>query len=92
MSIALICLIACGSPSSSRQHSAADGDAAAAAASPNWPSFRGPHASGVSNGQNLPDRWDGDSGLNIAWKTRKMNRYDRPWIGFNRGTFLTTAL
>ena len=35
-----------------------------------WPSFRGPHASGVSEGQNLPDRWDGENGLNIAWKTR----------------------
>ena len=38
--------------------------------SDNWPSFRGHHASGVARGQNLPDRWDGESGLNIAWKTR----------------------
>ena len=23
-----------------------------------WPSFRSPNASGVADGQNLPDRWD----------------------------------
>ncbi|MBL8188251.1 MAG: hypothetical protein JNK38_09595, partial [Acidobacteria bacterium] len=25
----------------------------------NWPSFRGDHAAGVADGQNLPDAWDG---------------------------------
>jgi len=34
-----------------------------------WPSFRGAHASGVADGQNLPDRWDGSTGENILWKT-----------------------
>jgi outer membrane protein assembly factor BamB len=43
---------------------------AGAAASPgNWPSFRGPQASGVAEGQNLPDRWDGIRGENVKWKT-----------------------
>ena len=32
-----------------------------------WPSFRGPHASGVAEGQNLPDQWNGKSGENILW-------------------------
>ncbi len=36
----------------------------------NWPSFRGRHASGVSEGQNLPENWDGERGVNIKWKTR----------------------
>lgn len=43
---------------------------ACAASSPgNWPSFRGPQASGVAEGQNLPDRWDGIRGENVKWKT-----------------------
>lgn len=36
----------------------------------NWPSFRGRHAAGVSEGQNLPENWDGEQGVNIKWKTR----------------------
>lgn len=41
------------------------------AASPkaNWPSFRGPGASGISDGQNLPDRWDPKTGQNVLWRT-----------------------
>ncbi len=34
-----------------------------------WPSFRGPQASGVADGQHLPDRWDGKTGEKILWKT-----------------------
>jgi outer membrane protein assembly factor BamB len=34
-----------------------------------WPSFRGPQASGIAEGQNLPDRWDVASGENIRWRT-----------------------
>jgi outer membrane protein assembly factor BamB len=33
-----------------------------------WPSFRGHQASGVADGQNLPDAWDGPSGGNILWR------------------------
>ena len=36
----------------------------------NWPSFRGPQASGISDGQDLPDRWSGSTGQNIKWKVR----------------------
>lgn len=35
----------------------------------NWPSFRGPQASGIAEKQNLPDRWDAKSGENILWRT-----------------------
>ena len=34
-----------------------------------WPSFRGPNASGIADGQDLPERWDGKSGENILWRT-----------------------
>ncbi len=36
----------------------------------NWASFRGQGASGISAHTNVPDKWDGKSGLNISWKTR----------------------
>ncbi|MEM7352789.1 MAG: PQQ-binding-like beta-propeller repeat protein [Acidobacteriota bacterium] len=35
----------------------------------NWPSFRGPNASGVGDGQGTPTTWDVESGQNILWKT-----------------------
>jgi len=35
----------------------------------NWPSFRGLHAGGVADGQNLPERWNGVNGDNVRWKT-----------------------
>ncbi len=34
-----------------------------------WPSFRGAGASGFSDGQNLPDKWNVKTGENILWKT-----------------------
>ena len=36
----------------------------------NWPSFRGPRASGIAEGQNLPEHWNGTTGENIKWKIR----------------------
>lgn len=34
-----------------------------------WPSFRGPQAAGIADGQNLPDQWNGKTGENILWRT-----------------------
>ena len=34
----------------------------------NWPSFRGPGASGVAEGK-APQTWDATKGVNIVWKT-----------------------
>ena len=42
---------------------------AAAPATGSWPGFRGVEASGVADGQKLPDTWDAKAGVNIAWKT-----------------------
>jgi outer membrane protein assembly factor BamB len=36
----------------------------------NWPSFRGPQAGGIAEGQNLPGRFNGVTGENIKWKLR----------------------
>jgi dipeptidyl aminopeptidase/acylaminoacyl peptidase/ankyrin repeat protein/outer membrane protein assembly factor BamB len=35
----------------------------------NWPSFRGPNASGVADGQFPPISWDVDKKHNVRWKT-----------------------
>jgi outer membrane protein assembly factor BamB len=34
-----------------------------------WPSFRGPGASGVANGQGLPDTWSASTNDGILWRT-----------------------
>ena len=41
----------------------------AAASKGSWPSFRGLNASGIADGQNLPDSWDVKTGANILWRT-----------------------
>lgn len=58
----------------------------------NWPSFRGPHASGVADGQNLPEQWDGEKGTGIKWKTRIPGlAHSSPVVWGNR-VFVTTAI
>ena len=34
-----------------------------------WPSFRGPGATGVADGQNLPEAWDIKTNAGILWRT-----------------------
>jgi outer membrane protein assembly factor BamB len=59
---------------------------------PNWASFRGAHAAGVADGQNLPDNWDGNKGTNIKWKTRIPGlAHSSPVVWENR-LFVTTAI
>ena len=41
----------------------------AAAFAQNWPAFRGPMASGISDGMGAPVKWDAEKGTNVAWKT-----------------------
>ncbi len=43
--------------------------AAATALAQNWPAFRGPMASGISDGLAAPLKWDAEKGTNVAWKT-----------------------
>ncbi len=43
--------------------------AAAAAAAQNWPSFRGPSASGIGDGDAVPQSWKVEGNVNVRWKT-----------------------
>jgi hypothetical protein len=35
----------------------------------NWPQFRGPSASGISEGKAVPRKWNAETGENLLWKT-----------------------
>src|SRR6185503_10591459 len=35
----------------------------------NWPSFRGPNASGIADERPLPTSWDTKNSTNILWRT-----------------------
>jgi outer membrane protein assembly factor BamB/protein tyrosine phosphatase (PTP) superfamily phosphohydrolase (DUF442 family) len=64
----------------------------AASAKGSWPSFRGPHASGIAEGQNLPDEWNGKTGQNILWRTPIPGlAHSSPVVWGNR-IFVTTAI
>lgn len=57
-----------------------------------WPSFRGPQASGIVEGQNLPDQWNVKTGENIIWHTPIPGlAHSSPVVWGNR-IFLTTAV
>lgn len=57
-----------------------------------WPSFRGPQASGVNEGQNLPDQWNAKTGQNILWRTPIPGlAHSSPVVWGNR-VFITSAI
>jgi outer membrane protein assembly factor BamB len=58
----------------------------------NWPSFRGPQASGVSDGAHPPTVWDEEKSVNILWKTAIPGLgHSSPIVWGNR-VFITTAV
>ena len=58
----------------------------------NWPSFRGPGASGVADGFALPVNWDGPTSRNIRWKTPIPGLgHSSPIVWGNR-LFVSTAI
>ena len=58
----------------------------------NWPSFRGPGASGVAEGYATPTTWDAEKGVNVRWKTAIPGLgHSSPVVWGNR-VFLTSAL
>jgi outer membrane protein assembly factor BamB len=65
---------------------------AAAPARGSWPSFRGPLASGVSDGQKLPDTWDATTGENILWRTTIPGLAHSSPIVWGDRVFVTTAV
>ncbi|HJR58356.1 MAG TPA: PQQ-binding-like beta-propeller repeat protein [Vicinamibacterales bacterium] len=64
----------------------------AAPARGQWPSFRGPGASGVADGQNLPDAWDVKSGENILWRIPIPGLGHSSPIVWGDRIFVTTAV
>jgi outer membrane protein assembly factor BamB len=63
-----------------------------AKAAVNWPSFRGPGASGIAEGQNLPDEWNTKTGQNILWRTPIPGlAHSSPIVWGNR-VYVTTAV
>jgi len=65
---------------------------AASASAQNWPSFRGPGASGVADGQNLPVRWDPGRRVNVLWKTEIHGLAHSSPVVWGDRVFLTTAI
>jgi outer membrane protein assembly factor BamB len=58
----------------------------------NWPSFRGPNASGVADGQFPPSTWNAEKGINVLWKTPIPGfGHSSPVIWDDR-VFVTTAV
>lgn len=65
---------------------------AAGDGSSSWPSFRGPQAAGSADGQELPDRWNVQSGENILWRTDIPGlAHSSPIVWGNR-VFVTSAI
>ena len=65
---------------------------AAAPATGSWPSFRGPNASGVADGQHLPDRWNGRTGEHILWRTPIPGLAHSSPIVWGDRVFVTSAI
>jgi outer membrane protein assembly factor BamB len=59
-------------------------------ASPNWPGWRGPDGSGISNEKNLPADWSPTR--NIKWKTPIAGRGHSSPIVWGNYIFVTTAI
>lgn len=57
-----------------------------------WPSFRGPQASGVAEGQKLPDKWDGKTGENILWRTSVPGLAHSSPVVWGERIFVTSAV
>lgn len=62
------------------------------AATPNWPAFRGPGGSGVSDGHDVPVAWDVTSGHNIAWKTALPGLANSSPVVWGDRIFVSTAV
>lgn len=58
----------------------------------NWPSFRGAHAAGVAENQNLPDTWGGENATHLKWKTRIPGLAHSSPIVWGERVFVTTAV
>ena len=62
------------------------------AAAENWPQFRGPSASGSSDGTNPPVQWDAIKGKNILWTTEIPGLANSSPVVWGDRIFVTTAI
>jgi outer membrane protein assembly factor BamB len=71
-----------------------DREVASAARAPamNWPSFRGPRASGVADGQFPPTSWNLEKPANVKWKTPIPGFGNSSPIIWGDRIFVTTAI
>ena len=66
--------------------------ASGARAQKNWPSFRGPGASGVADGMKTPVMWNAKESKNVAWKTPIPGLSHASPIVWGNKIFLITAI
>jgi len=71
---------------------AADHPAETLTAAGYWPQFRGPYASGVADGQNLPEKWDAGTGENVRWKVEIPGLAHASPIVWGDKLFVTSAI
>ena len=57
-----------------------------------WPSFRGPFASGIMDNADLPDHWNIKTGENIQWKTEIPGLGHSSPVIWEDKMFITTAI
>ncbi len=60
--------------------------------SQNWPSFRGPNATGIANGQNPPTTWNLETSQNVKWKTPIPGLAHSSPIIWDDRIFITTVI
>src|SRR5215210_495530 len=63
-----------------------------AARAQNWPQFRGPGATGVSEGQAKPVKWDASTSQNVRWKTPIPGLSHSSPVVWRNKVFVTTAV
>jgi outer membrane protein assembly factor BamB len=57
-----------------------------------WPSFRGQNASGIAEGQRLPDRWNAATGEHILWRTPIPGLAHSSPVVWGDTVYVTTAI
>ncbi len=57
-----------------------------------WPSFRGPFATGIMDNMDLPVKWDSETGENIKWKTPIPGLGHSCPVVWDDKIFITTAI
>lgn len=62
------------------------------AAPMSWPSFRGPGASGIGDGQGAPTAWDVPAGKNVRWRTDVPGIANSSPVVWGDRVFVSTAV